>query len=209
VIAPGTLAVFFVASALLALAPGPDNLYVLAQSALRGPGAGLSITVGLCTGLLVHTAAVTLGVAALMRASPAAFAALKLAGAGYLLYLAWRAFGAAATELQAARERALGGWAYYRRGIFMNVTNPKVSIFFLAFLPQFADPAHGALAPQLMLLGGVFIVAALLVFGAISFAAGALGERLRRSARAQRVLNRIAGAVFVGLALKLAASEIG
>ena len=87
-IAPGTLAVFFVASALLALAPGPDNLYVLAQSALRGPGAGLSITVGLCTGLLVHTAAVTLGVAALMRASPAAFAALKLAGAGYLLYLA-------------------------------------------------------------------------------------------------------------------------
>ena len=204
-----TLAVFFAASALLALAPGPDNLYVLAQSALRGPGAGLAITFGLCTGLLAHTAAVTLGVAALMRASPAAFAALKLAGAGYLLYLAWRAFGAAATELRGARERALGGWAYYRRGIFMNVTNPKVSIFFLAFLPQFADPARGALAPQIVLLGGVFIVAALAVFGAISFAAGALGERLRRSARAQRVLNRIAGVVFVGLALKLAASEIG
>jgi threonine/homoserine/homoserine lactone efflux protein len=209
VIAPGTLAVFFAASTLLALAPGPDNLYVLAQSALRGPGAGLAITVGLCTGLLVHTAAVTLGVAALMRASPTAFAALKLAGAGYLLYLAWRAFGAAGTELQAARERALRGWAYYRRGILMNVTNPKVSIFFLAFLPQFADPARGALAPQLMLLGGVFIVAALAVFGALSFAAGALGERLRRSARAQRVLNRIAGLVFVALALNLAASEIG
>lgn len=204
-----TLAAFFAVSALLALAPGPDNLYVLTQSALRGPGAGLAVTVGLCTGLLVHTGAVALGVAALVRASATAFAALKLAGAGYLLYLAWRAFGAAATELRGAGERALGGWALYRRGIFMNVTNPKVSIFFLAFLPQFADPARGALAPQIVLLGGVFIVAALLVFGAISFVAGALGERLRRSARAQRWLNRVAGAVFVGLALKLAASEIG
>ena len=203
------LAAFFAVSALLALAPGPDNLYVLTQSALRGPGAGLAVTVGLCTGLLVHTGAVALGVAALVRASATAFAALKLAGAGYLLYLAWRAFGAAATELRGPGERALGGWALYRRGIFMNVTNPKVSIFFLAFLPQFADPARGALAPQLVLLGGVFIVAALLVFGAISFAAGRLGERLRRSARAQRVLNRIAGTVFVALALKLAASEVG
>ena len=208
-LAPATLAAFFAVSALLALAPGPDNLYVLAQSALRGPGAGLAITLGLCTGLLAHTAAVTLGVAALVRASAPAFAALKLAGAGYLLYLAWRAFGAAASELRAAGEGAVSGWAYYRRGIFMNVTNPKVSIFFLAFLPQFADPARGALAPQLMLLGGVFIVAALAVFGAISFLAGRLGARLRRSARAQRWLNRLAGAVFVGLALKLAASEVG
>jgi threonine/homoserine/homoserine lactone efflux protein len=209
VIEPATLAAFFAVSALLALAPGPDNLYVLTQSALRGPGAGLAVTLGLCTGLLVHTSAVALGVAALVRASAAAFAALKLAGAGYLLYLAWRAFGAAASELRAAGEGGLRGWALYRRGIFMNVTNPKVSIFFLAFLPQFADPARGALAPQLVLLGGVFIVAALLVFGAISFLAGALGERLRRSARAQRLLNRLAGVVFVGLALKLAASEAG
>jgi threonine/homoserine/homoserine lactone efflux protein len=207
--APATLAAFFAVSALLALAPGPDNLYVLAQSALRGPGAGIAITLGLCTGLLVHTALVTLGVAALVRASAPAFAALKLAGAGYLLYLAWRAFGAAASELRAATEGALRGWAYYRRGIFMNVTNPKVSIFFLAFLPQFADPGRGALAPQLVLLGAVFIVAALLVFGAISLLAGRLGERLRRSPGAQRWLNRIAGTVFVGLALKLAASELG
>ena len=138
-ITPDTLATFSVVALLLCIAPGPDNLFVLAQSALYGRAAGLRITLGLCTGLIVHTAAVTLGVAAFIKATPLAFDALRLAGAAYLLYLAWQALRAAPGEPvpgTAARPR---GWQLYRRGIIMNVTNPKVSLFFLALLPQFVD----------------------------------------------------------------------
>jgi len=179
----------------------------LAQSALRGRVAGLIVTLGLCTGLIVHTTAVALGVAAIFQASAVAFTVLKLVGACYLLYLAWQAFRAAATRINARTDGVLGALPLYRRGIIMNVTNPKVSIFFLAFLPQFADPTRGPLALQLMLLGGVFILATVLVFGGVALLAGSLGQWLNRSARAQRVMNRIAGTVFAGLALKLAMTD--
>ncbi len=89
----------------------------------------------------------------------------------------------------------------------MNITNPKVSIFFLAFMPQFADPARGSVTVQILLLGGLFIGATVLTFGAIAFLAGTLGRWLKRSDRAQVVMNRIAGAVFLGLALKLATAS--
>ncbi len=205
-----TLAVFFAASVVLGLSPGPDNIFVLTQSALRGPAAGLIVTVGLCTGLVGHTTAVALGVAAIFQASTLAFTALKLVGAAYLLFLAWQAFRASAAGFSAegqGDQGGLGGWRLYRRGIIMNVTNPKVSIFFLAFLPQFADPARGSLALQMMLLGMVFIVATLIVFGGVALLAGSLGQRLMRSAKAQRIINRIAGTVLIALALKLASAE--
>jgi threonine/homoserine/homoserine lactone efflux protein len=202
-----TLAAFFAAAVLLALAPGPDNIFVLTQSALRGKGSGLIVTLGLCTGLIVHTTAVALGVAIIFQASALAFTALKLFGAGYLLYLAWQAFRAAATKIQGTRNDELSLGRLYRRGILMNITNPKVSIFFLAFLPQFADPSRGSLTPQLLLLGGVFILATILVFGGIALLAGTLGERLNRSERTQRIMNRVVGSIFVGLALKLATAE--
>jgi threonine/homoserine/homoserine lactone efflux protein len=200
------LALFFVASLALALAPGPDNIFVLTQSALHGRAAGLLVTLGLCTGLLVHTAAVALGVAAILQASAVAFTVLKVIGALYLLYLAWLTFRAGASSL-AANTTALPGWrALYIRGIVMNVTNPKVAIFFLAFLPQFVDPARGSATLQMLLLGAVFMLATLIVFGAIAWAGGRLGEWLKRSARAQLAINRVAGTVFVLLALRLAFS---
>lgn len=199
-----TLATFFVAAVLLGLAPGPDNIFVLTQSALRGKIAGLLVTLGLCTGLVVHTTAVAFGVAAIFQASAVAFTALKLFGAGYLLYLAWHAFRATSERLAAGGKNRLSYAKLYRRGIIMNVTNPKVSIFFLAFLPQFADPARGSLTVQLLLLGGVFIVSTIIVFGSIALLAGTLGQWLNHSPRVQVVMNRIAGTVFVGLALKLA-----
>lgn len=198
------LATFFAASVLLALAPGPDNIFVLTQSALRGKGSGLIVTLGLCTGLLVHTTAVALGVAVIFQASALAFTLLKLVGAGYLLYLAWQAFRVSATKIQATGNGELGSGRLYRRGIIMNITNPKISIFFLAFLPQFADPSRGPMTLQLLLLGGLFILATILVFGGIALLAGTLGEWLNRSEKTQRLMNRVAGSVFVGLALKLA-----
>lgn len=202
-----TLILFTSASLLLALAPGPDNLFVLTQSALKGRLVGLVVTLGLCTGLIVHTSAVALGVAAVFQASALAFNLLKYAGAAYLLYLAWGAFRASASVLSSESRQEISLARYYLRGIVMNVTNPKVSIFFLAFLPQFTRPEQGHLPLQMLVLGAIFILATLLVFGAISLLAGVLGQWLRRSARAQQLLNKTAAAVFAALALKLAAAS--
>lgn len=201
------LLMFFTTSILLALSPGPDNLFVMTQAAQQGRKAGLLVTLGLCTGLLFHTAAVTFGLAALFKTSAVAFTILKFAGAGYLLYLAWQAFCAGTISGNLIAGDRVNSLALYRRGIIMNITNPKVSIFFLAFLPQFADPAKGSLSAQLLLLGGVFIAATIIVFGAISILAGVFGERFRESAFAQKVLNRATGGILAGLALKLALAQ--
>ena len=149
---------FVTASVALAFAPGPDNIFVLTQSALYGRKTGLLVTLGLCTGLLVHTSAVALGVAAIFQSSLLAFSLLKLAGALYLLYLAVQAFRASAAALETNGSEELSWRGLYTRGIFMNITNPKVAIFFLALLPQFADPARGAITVQMLLLVGLFIV---------------------------------------------------
>jgi threonine/homoserine/homoserine lactone efflux protein len=202
-----TFSAFFLASTLLAIAPGPDNVFVLTQSALHGKLSGLVVVFGLCTGLLVHTTAVAFGVAVIFQASTLAFTLLKIIGACYLVYLAWQIFRATPEQIrmQSDQQKSLG--TLYRRGIIMNVTNPKVSIFFLAFLPQFADPVRGSISLQMVALGGIFITATILVFGAIALIGGALGEWLNRSERAQRVMNWTAGTIFVGLALKLVTAE--
>jgi threonine/homoserine/homoserine lactone efflux protein len=202
-----TISIFFAASVALAFAPGPDNIFVLTQSALHGRKAGLLVTFGLCTGLLLHTAAVSLGVAAIFQTSALAFNILKMVGAMYLIYLAWQAFQAGATKIEASAELPMDFRKLYYRGVIMNITNPKVAIFFLAFLPQFADPSLGSITIQMMLFGGIFIIATLLIFGTIAWSAGFLGEWLKGSAKAQIVMNRIAGTVFAGLALRLAITE--
>ncbi len=202
------LVIYFSASLALAIAPGPDNIFVLTQSAVHGRMAGLLVTLGLCTGLMVHTAAVTLGVAVIFMTSAVAFTGLKILGATYLLYLAWQAFRAGRSDLSSTRDaEAPAGHRLYLRGIIMNVTNPKVAIFFMAFLPQFAEPARGSLTLQLILFGAVFMLATLIVFGGVAWGAGLIGEWLKRSQRAQLVLNRIAGVVFAGLAIRLVSVE--
>lgn len=199
--------VFFAASVALGLAPGPDNIFVITQSALYGRLAGLVVTLGLCTGLLVHTTAVAFGIAAVFAASSMAFNAVKFLGAAYLLYLAWQAFRAGTSRLSVKQSNNPSLAQLYFRGIVMNVTNPKVVIFFLAFLPQFADPSVGPLAPQLLILGCVFICATILVFGSVAWGSGFLGKWLRASPAIQVGLNRVAAVVFVGLAVRLVAAE--
>ena len=223
-----TLVAFFGVAVLLALTPGPDNVFVLLQSAQRGWRAGMAVVLGLCSGLVVHTAAVALGLAAVFAASAMAFTVLKLLGAAYLLWLAWQTLRPAPAPAPAAPEPVTlatasgtpaaaaptpgtaihGGrsslWRMYGRGVVMNLSNPKVLIFFLAFLPQFADPARGPVALQLMVLGVVFMLASLLVFGAIACFSGAFGALLQRSARAQRILAQVSALVFVALAVRLA-----
>jgi threonine/homoserine/homoserine lactone efflux protein len=202
-----TLLSFLGIAVLLAFMPGPDNLFVLMQSALWGRRAGILVVLGLCTGLLVHTAAVAAGLAAVFAASPMAFTVLKLAGAAYLAYLAWQAFRAPVQAEDSAAAPRLRPGTLYLRGIVMNLTNPKVVLFFLAFLPQFTSPAAGAPGAQIAVLGMVFIFATLVVFSAIAFFSGAAGALLQRSPRARRALNICAGLVFVGLALRLVSAS--
>lgn len=202
-----TVIAFVVASTLLSLAPGPDNIFVLMQSVLHGRRAGIIVTLGLCTGLLGHTLAVTLGVSAIFQVSTWAFTALKLIGAAYLIYLAWGAFKASAEELPLIEQPVLSRWSLYKRGILMSSTNPKLAIFFMAFLPQFADPAKGDLSFQLMLLGGLFIIVGFVVMSLFALLSGTIKSWLRDSERGQSVINKLAGTVFLGLALKLLMTE--
>jgi threonine/homoserine/homoserine lactone efflux protein len=157
--------------------------------------------------LLVHTAAVAFGVAVIFQASALAFTTLKIVGAVYLLYLAWQIFRTSPEQIRMQDGPQKSLKKLYYRGIIMNITNPKVSIFFLAFLPQFADPERGPVSLQMVTLGGLFILATILVFGAVALIGGTLGEWLNRSVHAQRVVNWIAGTVFVGLAIKLVTAE--
>lgn len=202
-----TIITFFTTSLLLALAPGPDNIFVLTLSILRGRLAGIIVILGLCTGLIIHSSAVALGVAVIFQISTVAFSLLKLIGAGYLVYLAWQAFRAAAKKIQSNSDEEVNYWKLYNRGIIMNITNPKVSIFFLAFLPQFVDPSRGLVSLQILLLGCLFILATILVFGSIALLSGTLGQWLKRTDNIQTILNRIAGTVFLGLAIKLITTE--
>lgn len=205
-----TALAFFSVAVLLALAPGPDNLFVLMQSATGGRRSGFAVLAGLMIGVMLHTLAVALGLAAVFAASSTAFTALKLAGAAYLLYLAWGAWRAPpmlATAGGDAAARPSRWWRLVLRGVLMNLSNPKVVLFFLALLPQFVQPGLGAVAGQILSFGLLFILAATLVFGTIVLAADALRARLARSARAQRRLNRTAALVFAALALRLALAE--
>ena len=202
-----TTLTFLGISILLSLSPGPDNIFVLMQSATHGRKAGLLVTLGLCIGLLGHTAAVALGLAAILAASTTAFTVLKLAGAAYLVYLAWGALRAPIGPLPSGSVPTLKPWRMLGRGVVMNLTNPKVGLFFLAFLPQFVRPEAGPVALQVASLGSLFILAALLVFGGIAWFAGLVGVWFQNSMRAQRALNWSAAAIFVGLAARLAWSE--
>jgi len=200
---PETLIGFFIASLLLALTPGPDNIFVMTHSMLRGRQAGLAVVMGLCTGLLVHTAAVALGLAILFQTSDWAFIVLKTMGAVYLLYLAWQAFTASPVSGNNGTEHRPSLIWSYRRGMIMNITNPKVSLFFLAFLPQFVVVEAGQVTGQIILLGSLFIVATILIFGSMALLAARVSGFLRRSPLFEKNIHRIAGIVFIGLAFHL------
>lgn len=198
---------FFGTALLLALAPGPDIIFVLTQSALFGARAGISTTLGLMTGLCVHTLAVAVGAAALLAASPTAFILLKTFGAAYLCWLAWLSLRAGATATDAVRSAFPGYRALYLRGIVMNVTNPKVVLFFLAFLPQFCRPGAGPMFWQIVWFGALFMLAALGVFCAVGLMGGRLSLWFNSFPRAQILLHRVAALVFLGLAAALALSD--
>ena len=201
---------FFIAALVVAIAPGPDNLFVLAQSATHGTRAGICVICGLCTGIAVQTTLLIVGVSALIAASPVAFFVLQCCGAAYLLCLACKSFQvrAGVVKLDERREtRESSGLSFrklYLRGIIMNLTNPKAVLFALSFIPP-AVRMDSALSPslQMAILGVEFVVATFIVFGSIAFLAGTVKNFLLNSPKANRNLNWFSGCVFVLLAIAL------
>ena len=200
---------FFIAALVIGIAPGPDNLFVLAQSATYGARLGFCIILGLCTGIAIQICLLVAGVSALIAASPTAFFVIQCLGAAYLLYLAYKSFqmrtgtveidkgGSTLHELPSARK-------LYLRGIIMNMTNPKVILFILSLIPpavRLDRPIHPSL--QTAIFGAEFIIATMIVFGTIAILAGTVKKYLLNSPKANRNLNWFSGCVFVLLAIAL------
>ncbi|MCM3789898.1 LysE family translocator [Domibacillus indicus] len=202
-----TVISFLGTAILLTLMPGPDNLFVLAQSIVKGKQAGIATAFGLCTGLLVHITAAAVGISALVYQSSVAFALVKYAGAAYLLYLAYKSFRASGSDFSLSGHDSLSYKALYKRGIIMNVLNPKVSLFFLALFPQFIDHTAGSITMQMIVYGFIFLIQALILFTLISVFAGKIGEFLRKSPSVSRKMNIIQGSIFTLIGVKIAFSQ--
>lgn len=205
-LAAGQLLGFLLAALLVTLAPGPDNLAVLSLGMARGRRAGIGFGLGCALGCFTHTLWASLGISAALAASAAAFTLLKFAGAAYLCWLGWQALKSPGAKLEAGTRVAddTPFTAYLRRGFVANAINPKVALFFLAFLPQFVPAGSPHAAGQSAVLGLVFALQTVLVFGLLGWFAGALGAWLQRRAGFGRRLDQAAGLLFVGLGLRLA-----
>jgi threonine/homoserine/homoserine lactone efflux protein len=198
-----SLLVFLAAGLALNFTPGPDMLYVAARSASEGRAAGYVSALGIGAGTLVHIALVAAGLAALLAAVPVAYLVVRLAGAAYLVYLGVRALMTRGTMPESTPKPAPLG-AIFRQGMITNVLNPKVALFFLAFLPQFIDPARGSAALQVIALGLLFDTTGTVVNLAVAAGSSGAANRLLRHGRGARLLQRITGALFIGLGVRLA-----
>ena len=189
---------FLTASILLTLSPGPDIIYVLVQSISNGKKAGIVTTLGLVSGILIHTSLVAFGVSAIIKASPVLFTLIKVFGALYLFYLAYKVFKSnssiAISNVPAKRSRNLFG-----QGFIMNVLNPKVTIFFLAFFPGFLWEPNGNTILQFYILGFLFLLQALLIFGSVALLAGKISNYILQHERSGVYLKWIQIVVFIGI----------
>ena len=197
---PGISLLGFIAAALvLLLTPGPGVMYIVARSIGQGSRAGLVSVLGLSAGALVHVAAAAAGISTILLASATAFGLVKAAGAAYLIYLGIRtllARGAvASTEVCTPRSSR----RLFADGVLVSVLNPKIALFFLAFLPQFVDPARGPVAQQILLLGLLYVAMALVTDSAYALLAGSLRHGLRDRALQGPLPRYISGSVYLGL----------
>ncbi|MFC5826985.1 LysE family translocator [Nonomuraea insulae] len=198
-IPPATFALFVTASLALVLIPGPNHLYITARGLAQGRAAGLASAFGVETGTLVHIAAAAAGLSYVISRSATLFAIVKWAGVAYLVYLGIRAFTGKEQEPGEAKPQPLG--KVFLEGMLVNLLNPKVALFFLAFVPQFVDPGAGSPALQVVLFGLILLVLGVISDIVYAFAAGALGQRLHRAARPLRYAS---GVVYLGLGVVMA-----
>lgn len=202
----GTFFYFLTASVLLTIAPGPDILYLLTKSLASGAKCGIILAAGLVSGIVFHTFLVMAGVAAIIQSSPLAMTALKIFGAAYLLFLATKSFQAAKRGGQISMAKSDGEISFsaiYRRGVLMNVLNPKVLLFFLAFLPQFVNLSAENASLQIILLGVTFAAQAFIIFSLVATGAGKVRKILLRQKNLGKILNFVEAAVLAIIAVTL------
>jgi len=197
-----TLLCFLGASIALTVAPGPDNLFIIAQGITQGRRAAILTALGMCSGVSVHTLAAALGLSAIFHSSALAFEFLKILGAAYLFFLAWRSFRAGATDGPGEAPR-LSSRELFRRGFLMNVLNPKVALFFLAFLPQFVSSEAGSIPLQMVILGLLFMLQAVVLFCTLGYFAGGAGRLLLSHPAVAPLLGKLTGCIFLALGLRL------
>jgi RhtB (resistance to homoserine/threonine) family protein len=200
---------FIISGFLLNLMPGPDTLFIMSKSASQGWRAGIAASLGICSGVYVHVFAAAFGLSALLATSAAAFTVIKLVGAAYLIYLGWTTLRSKVspaqlnTNIQVAPQSL---FSIYRQGFLTNALNPKVALFFLAFVPQFiaADSENTVLA--FLLLGSVFDLSSLIWCTIVALTTAFASSKLTVSTSVKTWLNRVVGAVFIGLGVRLAVS---
>jgi len=202
---------FIIAALILNLTPGTDSIYIITRSVSQGRSAGLQSVFGITSGILVHTLLAAFGLSVLLASSPLAFMLVKYLGAAYLCYLGFKMIfsiqsGAIATGLAGSTNTAIvtnTGWHIYKQGVLTNLLNPKVALFFLAFLPQFIDPSYVHSTLSFLLLGLTFATTGFLWCVCLSLLSSRFSARLRANPAIETLMNRISGAVFFGLGVKL------
>jgi threonine/homoserine/homoserine lactone efflux protein len=201
-----TLLYFLCASVALTISPGPDNIFVMTQGITRGRKQAIVTALGMCSGVSVHTAMAALGISAIFYSSALAFNIVKYAGAAYLLYLAYKTLKER-SSIHLSQTVDLPAGALFKRGFIMNVLNPKVAMFFLAFLPQFVTPGSEQFALQMMLLGFLFMLQAIFIFCLIGYFAGSIGQFILSRPKVAKYFDWLTAGVFASLGIRLALAE--
>ena len=203
-----TLIAFVFATSVLAFSPGPDNIYVLMQSIVNGTKYGIATVCGLISGCLLHTTLVAFGVSAIIKENDTLFLIIKCLGAAYLLYLAFKVYKSdVKVELDNNAVPKKSMWQLFKQGVIMNVLNPKVSIFFLAFFPGFLFSETLSSVKQFYVLGLLFMATSFVIFSAIAILAGSISSYLKSNKNIGVVLKWLQIVVFVGIAIFIFFSE--
>ncbi|APG64401.1 lysine transporter LysE [Tenacibaculum todarodis] len=196
-----TLISFILATATLAFSPGPDNIFVLVQSIVNGKKYGLATVLGLMTGCIIHTTLVAFGVSAILKQNENLFLIIKLFGAGYLLYLAYQVYKSdASITFSTDNVSQKTTFQLFKTGFWMNVLNPKVTIFFLAFFPQFLFSETISTVVQFYILGGLFIITSFIIFSSIALLAGSISETIKQNKKIGIYLKWMQIVVFIAIA---------
>ncbi|WP_125154327.1 LysE family translocator [Clostridium rectalis] len=205
----GSSLFYFITTAmLLTIIPGPDIIFVITQSISQGKKAGIATAFGLGSGIIVHTTAAALGVSAILHKSAIAFQILKYLGALYLLFLAWKALKEKEEFMLSKSNNKENLLTLYKRGVFMNILNPKVALFFLALLPQFVDTQAIIIVPiQMIILGIIFMIQAVSIFTVVSIFAGNFGSKLLNNSKVFKYISVVKASIFAFIGIKLALSS--
>lgn len=199
---------FLLSGILLNVTPGQDTLYIVGRSIAQGRRAGLLSVLGICSGAVIHTLAAAFGLSAILATSASAFTFLRFAGAGYLIYLGVRMWFDRGAEYQRPTGFApVDSGSIYRAGLLTNLLNPKVALFYLAFLPQFVDPLAQSKLMAFLFLGASFLVTGAIWCVVLALAASAIGSRLRVRSSVGTLIRRVTGTLFVGLGVRLAVTK--